>query len=46
MTLREEIFNLLKEDWLTQMEPMEYRLDIQTRGILELIEKHLKELLK
>lgn len=43
MNLREEIFNLLKDDWLTQQEPMDYRLAAQTDRIMKLFVKWLNE---
>ena len=41
MSLQDEIFNLLKQDWLTQQEPMDYRLDLQAMRIVGLIEKRI-----
>lgn len=41
MSLREEIFTFLKKDWLSQIDPMDYRLSMQTEIILKLIEKRI-----
>ena len=46
MSLKKEIFNLLKQDWLTQQEPMDYRLDIQAVRIVELFEKRIDSMIE
>lgn len=43
MNLREEVFNLLKDDWLTQKEPMDYRLSLQADRIIKLFVQFLNE---
>jgi hypothetical protein len=45
MKLREQIFKILKDDWLTQQEPMDYRLDMQTRRIVSMIEKRIDKMI-